>query len=146
MKHTARIISKNIFNGLLTVEVEYRSEDSKDIFNDKIVSSSSQDDDWLETSIIKRLLALESLEAFMDKIPINAEFTTVAEIVPNSIKETAKVISSNDPKEQYKQKLGQFNQWKQVYINGFIDENNKDFIALVKWLTNNFKPEYIDLF
>jgi len=145
MKYSARIISKNIFNGLLTIEVEYRSEDGKDIFNDKIVSSSTQDEDWLETSIVHKLSSLESLESFMDKISINSEFS-ISAAPTQSVKQSSKIVNSNDPKEIYAQKLKQFNQWKQVYINGFIDESNKDFASLVKWLTTNFKPEYIDLF
>ena len=145
MKYSARIISKNIFNGLLTIEVEYRSEDGKDIFNDKIVSSSTQDEDWLETSIVHKLSSLESLESFMDKISINSEFS-ISAAPTQSVKQSSKIVNSNDPKEIYAQKLKQFNQWKQVYINGFIDESNKDFASLLKWLTTNFKPEYIDLF
>lgn len=144
MKYTARTISKSIFNGLLTVEVEFRSEDGKDIFNDKFLTTDSQDSDWLETSIKRKLSSLESLEQFIEQIPINITFE-VNNMVSKSVA-SSENMDVDDLKEVYKQKIKLFNQWKKVYVNGIIDQNNKEFAILTKWLNTNFKPEYIDLF
>ena len=143
MKYTARTISKNIFNGILTVEVEFRSEDGKDIFNDKFQTLSSQDSDWLANCVNKRILDLEGLHSFLESISINTEFTGLKQ--DEVLKLTP--LKNTDPKKQeYKNDLETFNLWKKAYVNGHIEINNSDFVNLQNKLKKNFKQEYLDLY
>ncbi len=139
MKYSAKIISKNVFNGLLTVEVEFRSEDGKDIFNDKFCSSSVQDTDWIDQVVLKKLSNLENLDTFLESIEVGKEIKKDLDPVSKNL---------NQPlshKEEFQQKLNLFRQCVSGISMGIMTAKNEEFLNLQTWLKNNLNLEYLDL-
>lgn len=139
MRYTAKIISKNIFNGLLTVEVEFRSEDGKDIFNDKFSSSSIQDSDWIDQIVLKKLTNLENLDTFLESIEIGKEIKKDLKPANKNLNQTL------SHKDEFQQKLNLFRQCVSGISMGIMTNKNEEFLRLQTWLKNNLKLEYLDL-
>ncbi len=135
MKYTARIISKNITNGLLTIEIEYRSEDGQDIFNDSVSTRSVQDENWLVDTVNRKLSELETIHSFADAITVGSPIEAI--VVPTISVELA-------PKDEYKSKLEEFNKLQSALAKGFITPKDEEFIASLQWLRDNWTLEYLD--
>jgi len=136
MKYTARIISKNIFNGLLTIEIEYRSADGQDIFNDQVSTRSVQDENWLVNTVNRKLTELETIQSFADKIEIGTPIEAIV-MEPNLVE-----LGSKD---EYKSKLEEFSKLQASMAKGFITPTNEDFTVSLQWLKDNWSSEYLDL-
>ncbi len=73
--YTAESISKKIENGGLTVTVQFT--DGTDMFTQDFYANSGTDPSWLQNSVFNKLLALNSLTDFSNKLilgPISNEF------------------------------------------------------------------------
>ena len=134
MKYTARTISKNITNGLLTVEVEYRSEDGLDIFNDRVQTRSAQDNNWLQNEVSRRLKELETIADFKDQIVVGSIVEPV--VTENTLLED---------KDVYRENYKKFTKMVGALRSGLMDQKDEEFIALQIWLKNNFNSNYLDI-
>lgn len=137
MKYTAEVTNKDLFDGLLVVQVRYISEDGSKIIQDSYSTRSSQDENWLQNNITRKLKELEELEVFVEKIPLGQISTEVSEV-------TVEIPSS--AKEQYKEDLAKFNKMVQIIRQGIITADNSEFVELQQKLKDNFQSDYIDLF
>lgn len=137
MKYTAEVTNKDLFDGLLVVQVRYISEDGSKIIQDSYSTRSGQDDNWLQNNINRKLKELEELEVFVEKIPLGQ--ISLEETVTES-------PSPNSAKEEYKEDLAKFNKMVQIIRQGIITADNAEFIALQQKLKDNFQSDYIDLF
>jgi hypothetical protein len=126
------VISNKIVNGLLKVEVRF-TKDGKS-FVDRYETRSAQDGEWLNDNIKRRINDLEGIELFTTSIP------------------TGKIKVENPPPKEktdrdiYYGKLQEFNKLISVARKQLITEDHPEFKDTHKWLKDNFKPEYIDLF
>lgn len=134
MKYTAQIVNKTIVNGILTVQVEYRSEDGNDIFSNLYSTNGAQDESWLSDSVNKKLTELENIHTFADSIEIGK----TPEIKP-------KVETELTPRELFKQKSDEFEKLISVLNKGYITSDNEEFVTLNQWLKDNWLPEYLDM-
>lgn len=137
--YKATITNKVLSNGMLTVYVTFES-DTHDTFDDKFETNQPQKDGWIEKQIQRKLAILNALPATADAVEKGKVVTLsepTSEILPPSIV---------DAKAQYKIDLDQFNKFVAALAKGFTDQQNNDFIALKKKLTDNFQTEYLDLF
>lgn len=135
MKYTAEITNKDIFDGLLVVQVRFTSEDGTNIVQDSFSTKSWQDDNWIKSAIKKKIDDLQGVENLKEIIPIGI-IDLDAEVVP----------LPNAAKEEYAADLATFNKMITVLRKGFIETDNADFVALQTKLKDNFQPEYLDLF
>jgi hypothetical protein len=137
MKYTAEVTNKDLFDGLLVVQVRYISEDGSKIIQDSYSTRSSQDDNWLQNNINRKLKELEELEVFVEKIPLGQVSLETPEVVDQVL---------NSAKEQYKEDLTKFNKMVQIIRQGIITADNSEFVELQQKLKDNFQSDYIDLF
>lgn len=140
MKYTAEITNKDLFDGLLVVQVRYISEDGSKIVQDSYSTRSAQDENWLQNNINRKIKELEELELFIEQIPLG-EITVDTPLVIQGEKTQAEL-----DKEAYKVDLDKFNKLVQILRQGFITVDNEEFITLQQKLKDNFKSDYIDLF
>lgn len=136
MKYAAEVTNKTITSGLLQVQVCFRSEDGSDIVNDCFETRSVQDAKWLQNNIDRKCKELEGLSSFIDTI-------TIGEVV---VVEETPVTPVLTAKEEYKSDLAKFNKLVGILRQGFIEQDNAEFVALQAKLKTNFSPDYIDLF
>jgi len=132
---TSEIITKNIVNGLLKVEVKFTKDDGTN-FIDRYETRSEQDSNWLINNIKRRLTELETIQTFADNIPLG--------IIDVNVEPTTTV--TNTPVSEYKLKLDEFNKMVEFIKKGIITENNLDFIETKQWLKDNFSKDKINLF
>lgn len=131
--YTAKIISKSITDGLLTVVIEY--SDGKTSFQDKMVSRSGQADDWVEQEVKRRIAELEGLSALQSKISTGA--VSVA---------TEKPVGVKTAKDTYAEKLREFEAWLNALRQGVTTVDRPAFVALKQWLHDNWQDEYLELY
>ena len=132
MAYTAEVLSKEIVNGLLKVEVRYT--EGTTTFVDRHETRQPQGMAWLNDLIKARLDALNGLATFAATIPLGA-------FVPT----TVTLPDPTDPREIYKAKLAKFEKLVQAIRKGLIAEDETNFANLKLWLKNNFQPSYWDL-
>ena len=130
---TAEVISKQVTDGLLGVEVRFT--DGKTILTDRYETRSGQDIDWLKSNIQRRLSDLETVHQFADTISVG---TFDIKAKPKTI-----VLEGN---AEYKTKLNEFGKYVEAIKKGVVSEDNPDFIACHKWLKDNFSKDVISLF
>lgn len=133
MAYTAEVLSKEIVNGLLKVEVRYT--EGAVTFVDRHETRQPQDLVWLNDLIKARLDALNGLATFAGTIPLGA-FVPTTVVLPDP----------TDPREIYKAKLEKFEKLVAAIRKGLIAEDETNFAALKLWLKNNFQQSYWDLF
>lgn len=135
MKYTAQIVQKTIVNGILTVQVEYRSDDGKDIFSNLYSTNGAQDETWLSDSVNKKLTELETIHVFADSIQVGK--------TPETIE--PKPEAELTPRELFKQNSEKFDKLISVLNKGYITSDNEEFVTLNQWLKDNWLPEYLDM-
>jgi len=135
MKYVAEITNKDIFDGVLVIQVRFTSEDGTKIVQDSFSTKSGQDPDWITKAIERKMKDLEGVEDLKENIPIG-----VVDI------ETAVTPPIATAKQQYAKDLEDFNKMVTVLRKGFITSDNAAFVALQAKLKDNFQPEYLDLF
>jgi hypothetical protein len=134
---TTEIKSKTIVNGLLQVVVSF--SDGKQTFTDRYETRSSQDGNWLNDNIKRRITDLEGVVSFADTI-------TVGAFVPIKAVEVVVDESKLTPREKYAKKLEMFEKLVNAIKKGVISEAYPDFIATKAWLSANWNINYFDLF
>jgi hypothetical protein len=135
---TTEIKSKEITDGLLKVTVGFT--DGKQTFTDRYETRSTQDANWLNDNIARRISDLEGVVAFADTIPVGI-FTTIKAPVEVVVDETKLT-----PREKYAKKLEKFEKLTNTIKKGIINDTDVDFIATKKWLSDNWNINYFDLF
>jgi hypothetical protein len=56
------------------------------------------------------------------------------------------VNSADLAKEEYRKKYHEFMQFVSAIDKTFATEEHPDFVARKQWLTDNFTPDYLDIF
>jgi hypothetical protein len=135
MKYIAEITNKDIFDGVLVIQVRFTSEDGTKIVQDSFSTKSGQDPDWIKNAIKRKMKDLEGVEDLKSSIPVG-----VVDV------ETVVEAPTNTAKQRYAKDLEDFNKMVSVLRKGFIEADNAAFVALQTKLKNNFQPEYLDLF
>ena len=127
--YIANINSKTFKNGKLTVEVTY-SNGNENITESHEVTQS-QDINWLNDIINRKLKDLNSLSDINDSIVIG------------QFNKEAKIKSDRD---LYYEKASQYMKYMDIARIGFIQHDRPIIIKLKEWLADNFKEEYVNLF
>ena len=135
MAWTAQIKGKIITNGLLKVTVSFT--DGKQTFSENYETRTSQDANWLNDNIKRRIDDLTSVEVF-------AESITVGAYEVKAVEQTAQPTLTGKALYEYRLKL--FEAMVSAIRKGIITDTNTSFVNLKNWLKNNFADEYIDLF
>jgi len=136
---TAKITDTRLVNGVMQVTVEYSCEDGN-IFTDTITSTQKQGEEWPNSIIQDRL---KHLSTFPEKI---AELDARKEEVIAPVVERRQDEQMGQAKKEYKEKLAIFHAYVVAISRGFTGTETQDFLELKGYLTDNFKPEYLDLF
>ena len=134
---TTKITQKQIVSGLLQVVVEFT--DGTQTFTDRYETRSTQDVNWLNDNIARRISDLEGVVSFADSI-------TVGAFVPTKTVEVVVDESKLTPKERYARKLQKFEKLTNTIKKGIINDTDPDFVATKAWLTTNWNINYFDLF
>lgn len=138
MKYTCEITNKDLFDGVLVVQARFTSEDGTKIVQDSFSTRSGQDENWLTDSIARKVKELEELDTFVETIPLGEV------VLPTKTEEV--ITPPSSAKEEYKADLEKFNKMVQVLRQGFISQDNAEFLTLQQKLKDTFKSEYLDLF
>lgn len=131
LRYTAKVTNKDIVRDMLTVQVEFRSEDDSHIINDAFSTKGGQDENWLQDNIDRKCKELEQLSIFKDTISLG-EVNLVEKAEPTL---TAK--------EEYRADLATFSTLAILLRNEVITSDNVEYVALKKKLQDNFNIEYI---
>jgi hypothetical protein len=51
-----------------------------------------------------------------------------------------------EQKEEYWEKLKQFNQWRNAIVQGVATGEEEEYLALRAWLREHFEADFVDLF
>lgn len=133
----ATIIDKQFFQGKLTVRVQFKNADDTDSFEEQFITTTTQDPMWPNEQIQRKLNDVNGIvSTVLPQLKLSARITPT----------TLNTASLDDPRADYKNDLVQFDKFVSALAKGFTDQQNADFIALKKKLTDNFKTEYLDLF
>ncbi len=135
MKYVAEITNKDIFDGVLVIQVRFTSKDGTKIVQDSFSTKSGQDSDWITKAIERKMRDLEGVEDLKENILIG-----VVDV------ETVVTPPTTTAKQEYAADLANFNKMVSVLRKGFIEADHAAFVALQTKLKNNFQPEYLDLF
>ena len=130
----AHIVGKDLVNGILTITVHLKK--GNESFEEKFQTSQLQDENWLDESIKRKVRHLESHDNLTDTITIGEVDLSEEDLSKKALTE----------KDRYKAKLLQFEKFVLVLAKGFTTQENEDFKILKKYLTDNFKAEYLDIF
>lgn len=133
MKYTATVLNTDLTADLLTVVVQFMSEDGSRSTTDTFQTKSAQDPNWLSLAVTRKINELEGLDEF-------AKTITVGEIAL-----TPKDEAATTEKDTYKEKLAQFERMITAYRKGLMSETDGEFVNLQQWLKDNFKSDYLDL-
>lgn len=133
--YKATIVDKAIVNGVLRVKVKY--EDGEDAFNDTIETSQKQPASWPADQIALRLTHLNEMPAMLEAIELEKEYTAA---------DAPAEDAAQSAKDFYKEELHRFERFISAVAKGLTTEEHEDFITLKKWLADNFKADYLDLF
>lgn len=136
--YKATIKDTSFDKGKLTAIVEFKNEDTGDVFDDTFNTTQEQDQSWPHDLVQRRLASLNSLPDLKGKI----EARKGVMIEPEEDNSQANAT----PRDEYRAKLTRFNKYVSAIVVGFTDEQATEFKDLKQWLTENFKPEYVDLF
>lgn len=132
--YNAKILDVHFFQGVITVLVEFSN--NIDSFRDTYSTSQAQPDTWIHDHITKRLKDINSLPALLSTITVGQTIDGLP----------APQENAPSPRQQYRSDLARFNRFVSALAMGFTTQQNDEFIALKKKLTDNFLPEYLDLF
>lgn len=136
MTYTGKIVGKEFSNGRLHVKVQYSN--GADTFNDIIETTQRQGKNWVEEQMRIRIVHLDALAAYFPTIEEGKEVTPEPTAPETPLHQT--------PRDEYAYNLIRFDKLIAAVAKGLTTSESEDFIALKKWLTDNFKIDYVDLF
>ena len=128
--YKAEITKKRLSNGKLSVDVSFENE-SGDKFSDTFETSQFQDTSWIGEQIKRKLSHINSLPNVSEKIeigPFNEIVTVKTDI------------------EIYQDKATEYIKYMEIARLGLIQSDRPIIVELRKWLKDNFKDEYVNLF
>ena len=134
MQYKATLVKKELVNGRLKVTIEYSN--GIESFNETMECRCSQDSDWAEKEASRRCKELENLIVFANTIQLG-------EI---KIQKEKECRLPKTPYDIYKRKLELFLKAQSALRLEIITEEAESFSELKNWLSDNSKPEYLELF
>ena len=137
MEYTVEIKSAVVSDGMLTVKVQFTSDDGTQIVHDSFLTRSGQDESWLKKKIADRIVELQGVNDLLAKIQVG-EFAV--ETNPDA------ADASLSPKELYAADLETFNTMVSAMRKGVIDQDNESFQLLQQKLKADFCDDYLDLY
>lgn len=129
MKYTAKITNKDIFDGLLRVQVKFTSEDGNSIIQDSY-ETSSPSDNWPSDIILKKVSDLEKVFEFKDSIELG-----------EVLKKTKPEKTS---KELFNEKFERYSKLNTLLTLGIIDSENSEITSLKNELINSYTSNHLN--
>lgn len=134
MAYTAEITDKRVYNGALTVSIRYKSGEIE--INETATIREAQPTGWVKGLVARRIKELNALDDF------NANIT----LAPVAIDDVIKEPPVNTARDEYALKLADLKRYVSAQRLGIVTAQHGEFVALRKWLSDNFQAAYIDLF
>lgn len=137
--YKAEIIEKKFEGGLFSVVVKYVKDDGKFFFQ-TFQTNVPQDASWPTEQIKKRLAEVNDLENSAPDLAVGTEI--LHEVKPTPTPSTVDDVA----KAEYRKKYQEFMSFVSAIDKTFATEEHPDFVARKQWLTDNFTPDYLDIF
>ena len=135
--YTAQILSKSIQRSARQVVIDVEFSDGTNTFTHKFTFSFDVTFDAVKQMIKQYINKLEQIDAAVDSIAIGVvDLTAVTDGSPTQ---------ADLDKRLWLQRDAIKDQVDKAIAKGYIAANNTKVTQLNTWLTNNFKPEYLDL-
>ena len=137
--YSATIKNKVLVSGMLTVTVAFKDDAGGNEFTEDFQTNQKQTDEWIKMMVVRKLHHLNSLPNLHEKIEVGETFDGTEKLVEST--------DESDPaRAEYAKKLKLFERFVSAVIRGFTSQEAEEYKVLKKYLTDNFKPEYLDLF